>query len=170
MHPGLFCIYCSKPMKNFSTLLISLLAWLCSPVWSQVDMPAKAGVCIGCHGPNGNSSMPGVPSLAADEFVVDLRGGGPSALHPLQLEAVRMSGLFEAAGRTFQSTDGRTLQACAAHKEGRDACLLKYDDDMECGMVDVVNTEQRACLCQLTNRHPGMDSSCMLLLGGTFGC
>ena len=52
-------------MKNFSTLLISLLAWLCSPVWSQVDMPAKAGVCIGCHGPNGNSSMPGVPSLAA---------------------------------------------------------------------------------------------------------
>lgn len=65
MHPGLFCIYCSKPMKNFSTLLISLLAWLCSPAWSQADMPAKAGVCIGCHGPNGNSSMPGVPSLAA---------------------------------------------------------------------------------------------------------
>lgn len=36
-----------------------------SPLLSQAEMPAKAGSCIGCHGPNGNATMPGIPSLAA---------------------------------------------------------------------------------------------------------
>ena len=37
----------------------------CLPVLSHAEMPAKAASCVGCHGVNGNSSMPGVPSLAA---------------------------------------------------------------------------------------------------------
>lgn len=35
------------------------------PVLSHAEMPAKAASCVGCHGVNGNSTMPGVPSLAA---------------------------------------------------------------------------------------------------------
>ena len=31
---------------------------------SFADMPEKAAVCVACHGPNGNSSMPNTPSLA----------------------------------------------------------------------------------------------------------
>jgi cytochrome c553 len=38
---------------------------LALPLVSHAEMPAKAGSCIGCHGPNGNSTMPGIPSLAA---------------------------------------------------------------------------------------------------------
>jgi len=51
-------------MKNFFALIVSLLLTN-SATWAADDMPAKAAMCVGCHGVNGNSSMPGVPSLAA---------------------------------------------------------------------------------------------------------
>ena len=37
---------------------------LCCATQSFADMPEKAAVCVACHGPNGNSSMPNTPSLA----------------------------------------------------------------------------------------------------------
>jgi cytochrome c553 len=54
-------------MKTLSHLLIASITAVMfgAPVKSWADMPAKAGTCIGCHGPNGNSTMPGIPSLAA---------------------------------------------------------------------------------------------------------
>ena len=54
-------------MKTFSSVLMSAVATflLALPLVSHAEMPAKAGACIGCHGPNGNSTMPGIPSLAA---------------------------------------------------------------------------------------------------------
>ena len=51
-------------MKNIFALMVSLLL-LNTAAWAADDMPAKAAMCVGCHGVNGNSSMPGVPSLAA---------------------------------------------------------------------------------------------------------
>jgi cytochrome c553 len=36
-----------------------------STTWAADEMPPKAAMCLACHGVNGNSSMPGVPSLAA---------------------------------------------------------------------------------------------------------
>ncbi len=51
-------------MKIFFALMVSFL--LMSPAaWAADEMPAKAAMCLGCHGVNGNSSMPGTPSLAA---------------------------------------------------------------------------------------------------------
>jgi cytochrome c553 len=54
-------------MKTLSSLPVLLMATLLSvlPALSEADVPAKAAACVGCHGVNGNSSMPGVPSLAA---------------------------------------------------------------------------------------------------------
>ncbi len=54
-------------MKTLSSYLMTAVATVCLalPLMSQAEMPAKAGSCIGCHGPNGNSTMPGIPSLAA---------------------------------------------------------------------------------------------------------
>jgi cytochrome c553 len=54
-------------MKTLSSLPVILMATLLSvlPALSQAEVPAKAAACVGCHGVNGNSSMPGVPSLAA---------------------------------------------------------------------------------------------------------
>jgi len=54
-------------MKTLSLLPVLLMATLLSvlPALSQAEVPAKAAACVGCHGVNGNSSMPGVPSLAA---------------------------------------------------------------------------------------------------------
>ena len=54
-------------MKNLSSFLMTAVATVCLalPLVSHAEMPAKAGACIGCHGPNGNSTMPGIPSLAA---------------------------------------------------------------------------------------------------------
>lgn len=54
-------------MKTFSSFSAFLTATVLSllPVWSHAEMPAKAASCVGCHGVNGNSTMPGVPSLAA---------------------------------------------------------------------------------------------------------
>ena len=54
-------------MKTFSSVLMTAVATflLALPLVSHAEMPAKAGACIGCHGPNGNSTMPGIPSLAA---------------------------------------------------------------------------------------------------------
>lgn len=51
-------------MKNFFALMVSFLLTN-SATWAADDMPAKAAMCVGCHGVNGNSTMPGVPSLAA---------------------------------------------------------------------------------------------------------
>ena len=54
-------------MKTFSFFSAFLTAAVLStlPVLSHAEMPAKAASCVGCHGVNGNSTMPGVPSLAA---------------------------------------------------------------------------------------------------------
>ena len=54
-------------MKNLTSFLMTAVATVCLalPLVSHAEMPAKAGACIGCHGPNGNSTMPGIPSLAA---------------------------------------------------------------------------------------------------------
>ena len=53
-----------KNSSSFSKFLATTL--LCVfPFVAQAEMPAKAASCVGCHGVNGNSSMPGVPSLAA---------------------------------------------------------------------------------------------------------
>ena len=54
-------------MKILSSFLTTAVATVClaMPLASHADMPAKAGACIGCHGPNGNATMPGIPSLAA---------------------------------------------------------------------------------------------------------
>ena len=54
-------------MKTLSSFFVASFTALLlgAPAVSLADMPAKAGACIGCHGPNGNSTMPGIPSLAA---------------------------------------------------------------------------------------------------------
>ena len=54
-------------MKTLSSYLMTAVASVCLalPLMSQAEMPAKAGSCVGCHGPSGNSTMPGIPSLAA---------------------------------------------------------------------------------------------------------
>ena len=51
-------------MKNFFALFFSLLL-MNTAAWAEDEIPAKAAMCLGCHGVNGNSSMPGTPSLAA---------------------------------------------------------------------------------------------------------
>jgi len=51
-------------MKNFFALIVSLLL-MNTGAWSADEVPAKAAMCVGCHGVNGNSTMPGTPSLAA---------------------------------------------------------------------------------------------------------
>ena len=50
-------------MKNFFALFFSLLLMI-TAAWAEDEIPAKAAMCLGCHGVNGNSSMPGTPSLA----------------------------------------------------------------------------------------------------------
>lgn len=54
-------------MKTLSSFLIASVTsfLLAVPLLSQADAPAKAASCAGCHGVTGNSTMPGVPSLAA---------------------------------------------------------------------------------------------------------
>jgi len=51
-------------MKNFFALMVSFLL-INGTTWAADEMPAKTAMCLGCHGVNGNSSMPGTPSLAA---------------------------------------------------------------------------------------------------------
>jgi cytochrome c553 len=51
-------------MKNIFALMVSFLL-INGATWAADEMPAKAAMCLGCHGVNGNSSMPGTPSLAA---------------------------------------------------------------------------------------------------------
>jgi cytochrome c553 len=51
-------------MKTFFALLVSFFL-LNGAVWAADEVPPKAAMCVGCHGVNGNSSMPGTPSLAA---------------------------------------------------------------------------------------------------------
>ena len=53
-------------MKTLFTLFVSAVLTLVGSVtWAADEMPAKAATCLACHGVNGNSVMPGVPSLAA---------------------------------------------------------------------------------------------------------
>ncbi len=53
-------------MKNLSAYGSRLLigAMFCCTALCFADMPEQAAVCVACHGPNGNSSMPNTPSLA----------------------------------------------------------------------------------------------------------
>ena len=53
-----------KPSSLLSSLLAAI-AFFALPLASQAEVPAKAAACAGCHGATGNSTMPGVPSLAA---------------------------------------------------------------------------------------------------------
>ena len=50
-------------MKNFYALCVSFFL-INGAAWAADEIPAKAAMCLGCHGVNGNSSMPGTPSLA----------------------------------------------------------------------------------------------------------
>jgi len=53
-------------MKTLFNLFVSAVLTLVGSVsWAADEMPAKAATCLACHGVNGNSVMPGVPSLAA---------------------------------------------------------------------------------------------------------
>ena len=53
-------------MKFLFALCISaVFTMMGSTTWAADEMPAKAATCLACHGVNGNSTMPGVPSLAA---------------------------------------------------------------------------------------------------------
>jgi cytochrome c553 len=53
-------------MKFLFALCISaVFSMMGSTTWAADEMPAKAATCLACHGVNGNSTMPGVPSLAA---------------------------------------------------------------------------------------------------------
>ncbi len=51
-------------MKNFFAVMVSFLL-MSAATWAADEIPAKAAMCVGCHGVNGNASMPGTPSLAA---------------------------------------------------------------------------------------------------------
>ncbi len=52
-----------KPILFFPYLsLAAMLSW--GPATALAQVPAKAATCLACHGENGNSSMPNVPSLA----------------------------------------------------------------------------------------------------------
>lgn len=54
------------PLRRLSTPLIAVLFGLCA--WQAraqaPAVPAKAALCVACHGPQGNPSMPLVPALA----------------------------------------------------------------------------------------------------------
>jgi len=53
-------------MKFLFALCVSVVStFMSSTTWAADEMPPKAAMCLACHGVNGNSSMPGVPSLAA---------------------------------------------------------------------------------------------------------
>ena len=49
----------------FAWCISAVLTLTGSAIWAADEMPAKAAACLACHGVNGNSTMPGVPSLAA---------------------------------------------------------------------------------------------------------
>jgi cytochrome c553 len=46
-------------MKNIFALMVSFLL-MSGATWAADEIPAKAAMCVGCHGVNGNSTMPGV--------------------------------------------------------------------------------------------------------------
>ena len=53
-------------MKFLFALSVSLvLTMMGHAAWAADEIPPKAAACLACHGVNGNSTMPGVPSLAA---------------------------------------------------------------------------------------------------------
>jgi cytochrome c553 len=53
-------------MKFIFAMYVSAVFTLMGNVsWAAQEMPPKAATCLACHGVNGNSTMPGVPSLAA---------------------------------------------------------------------------------------------------------
>jgi len=54
---------CMKTIFSFASAALAVCLSLVAPV-SVAQVPAKAAMCIGCHGENGNSSMPNTPSLA----------------------------------------------------------------------------------------------------------
>lgn len=48
-------------------LVLLLLIALPAMVSAEVARPAKLGLCVACHGENGVSRVPGVPSLAGQD-------------------------------------------------------------------------------------------------------
>ena len=53
--------------RGVSALLGAFL-WFGSPVWAQ-DISARLRVCAACHGADGNSQLPNIPSLAGQPKV-----------------------------------------------------------------------------------------------------
>lgn len=48
--------------------LLALLLWVGAPVWAQ-DVSVRLMACAACHGADGNSQLPGIPSLAGQPRV-----------------------------------------------------------------------------------------------------
>ena len=54
--------------RGASTALLGWLVWTGSPVWAQ-DISARLMACAACHGADGNSQLPNIPSLAGQPKV-----------------------------------------------------------------------------------------------------
>ena len=54
--------------RGVSTTLLGLVVWVGSPVWAQ-DISARLMTCAACHGADGNSQLPNIPSLAGQPKV-----------------------------------------------------------------------------------------------------
>ena len=54
--------------RGVSTTLLGLVFWVGSPVWAQ-DISARLMACAACHGADGNSQLPNIPSLAGQPKV-----------------------------------------------------------------------------------------------------
>lgn len=62
----------SKRLHLIATLVLGLSAALPLQAWPQqaaAKAPAKAAVCVACHGEGGRSAMAGIPSLAGQPAV-----------------------------------------------------------------------------------------------------
>lgn len=54
--------------RGVSTTLLGLIFWVGSPVWAQ-DISMRLMACAACHGADGNSQLPNIPSLAGQPKV-----------------------------------------------------------------------------------------------------
>lgn len=58
-------ISCGVPGRtHHAWALLLALAMNASPAWAQAAVPAKAEICVACHGPAGKSTQPQFPILA----------------------------------------------------------------------------------------------------------
>ena len=59
----------ARGRTSLAGVLLVASAWLAMPVHAQSAAPASAGRCVTCHGNNGNSPIPSIPSLAGQPRV-----------------------------------------------------------------------------------------------------